>query len=251
MGKSHCEHRTGTGSTTEKRLTIPEMKNYTLFLLFFSTCLSLFAREPEKHPFWKVELAGSLNNYDAWEIEPSVTFLPIHYVGVGVGMLFTQPYQNESIGGTSTDKQFRWSNTTGHATSYFFALRPSLQFNSPKLWMGRDKDYALYLTLSPGLTLPLPANRQFSIDYFPNRPGTWTALRREQVTNEGARTVYYHLRTTLTLETDGGFLFSAGYTCSDFDLYGGSRHIVIEGQKLGLPKHKLMHSVSVSLGYRF
>lgn len=229
----------------------PIMKSYTLFLFFICTCLSLSAQQSEKRPLWKVELAGALNNYNAWEVEPSVAFLPIHYAGISLGMLFTQPYHNESIGGVSRDRQFRWNSTDDHAATYFLALRPGLQFNTPRLWMGRDKDYALYLNLSPGLTLPLPANRQFSIDYFPNHPGTWTALRREQVTNEGARTVYYHLRTALTLETDGGFLLSAGYACSDFDLYGGSRHIVIEGKKPDLPKHKLMHSVSVSVGYRF
>ena len=228
-----------------------KMKPHTLFLFFICTCLSLSAQQSEKRPYWKAELAGALNNYDAWEVEPSVTFLPIHYAGLSLGVLFTRPLQSGSTGGISKDGQFQWYSTTDHATSYFLALRPSFQFNTPKLWLGRDKDYALYLSLSPGLTLPLPANRQFSIDYIPNRPGTWTALRREQVANEGARTVYYHLRAALALEIGSGFICSAGYTCSDFDLYGGSRNLVIEGKSLKLPKHKLMHSVSVSLGYRF
>ena len=117
--------------------------------------------------------------------------------------------------------------------------------------MGRDKDYALFLTLSPGLTLPLPANRSFNIDYYPNKEGIWTALRREYVQNKGARTVYYHLRAALSLETDGGLIFSLGYTCSDFDLYGGSRNLTVEGRKLTLPAHKLMHSVSAGIGDRF
>jgi len=117
--------------------------------------------------------------------------------------------------------------------------------------VGRDKDYALYLSISPGLTLPLSANNEFNIDYYPNQTGVWTAVRREHVSNKGARTVYYHLRTAFSLEVDNGLIFSVGYTCSDFDLFGGSRNIVIEGRKIDLPKHKLMHSVSVSLGYRF
>ena len=79
----------------------------------------------------------------------------------------------------------------------------------------------------------------------------WTTIRREYIQNQGARTVYYHLRTALSLEIDGGFIFSLGYTCSDFDLYGGSRNITIEGRKLSLPAHKLMHSISIGLGYRF
>lgn len=221
------------------------------FILFNSICFALPARQREKRPLWKAELAGALNNYDAWEVEPSITFLPIPYAGIGLGLLFTQPYQDGSISGASRDQQFLWNSTTDHAANYFLALRPCLQLNTPKLWMGRDKDYALFLSLSPGLTLPLPANSEFNIDYYPNQTGAWTAIRREHVKNHGARTVYYHLRTALSLEVDNGLILSAGYTCSDFDLFGGSRNIVIEGRKMNLPKHQLMHSVSVSIGYRF
>lgn len=228
------------------------MKNKLFFFILFNcVCLALPAQQREKRPFWKVELEGALNNYDAWEVEPSITFLPIQYAGISLGLLFTQPYQDESISGVSQNQQFLWSSTTDHAASYFLALRPSLQLNTPKLWVGRDKDYALYLSISLGLTLPLSANNEFNIDYYPNQTGVWTAVRREHVSNKGARTVYYHLRTAFSLEVDNGLIFSVGYTCSDFDLFGGSRNIVIEGRKIDLPKHKLMHSVSVSLGYRF
>lgn len=237
-------------------LTLPPKKNKCmkktkLFILFICACMALPAQEKGKRPLWKVELAGALNNYDAWEVEPSVVFLPLDYVGASLGLMFIRPYHDNTPAGTSQDKQLRWSYTDDYAPSYLLALRPALQLNTPKWWVGRDKDYALYLSLSPGLTLPLPANRGFNIDYYPNKPGMWTTIRREYIQNQGARTVYYHLRTALSLEIDGGFIFSLGYTCSDFDLYGGSRNITIEGQKLSLPAHKLMHSVSISLGYRF
>ena len=182
------------------------------FILFNSMCFALPAQQREKRPLWKAELAGALNNYDAWEVEPSITFLPIPYAGIGLGLLFTQPYQDGSISGASRDQQFLWNSTTDHAANYFLALRPCLQLNTPKLWMGRDKDYALFLSLSPGLTLPLPANSEFNIDYYPNQTGAWTAIRREHVKNHGARTVYYHLRTALSLEVDNGLILSAGYT---------------------------------------
>lgn len=227
------------------------MKKHTLLILFISTCLSLSGQEREKPLHWKVELAGALNNYDAWEIEASASFLPLPYAGISLGLLFTSPYHDVNIGGISRDNQLRWQTTEEHVANHFFALRPGLVFNSPKLWLGQDKEYALYLSLSPGLTLPIPANRQFYIDYFPNKPGTWTALRTERVANEGAQQVFCHIRTALTLEIEGGLLISAGYTCSNFDLYAGSRNIVIEGKKLELPRHSLMHTVSIGIGYRF
>lgn len=148
------------------------MRRFFHCLLFLSsTCLALPAQQREKRPFWKVELAGALNNYDAWEVAPSITFLPLQYAGISLGLLFTQPYHDESISGVSQNPQFLWSSTTDHAASYFLALRPGLQLNTPKLWAGRDKDYALYLSISPGLTLPLPANSEFNIDYYPNQTG--------------------------------------------------------------------------------
>lgn len=227
------------------------MKKHTLLILFISTCLSLSGQEREKPLHWKVELLGALNNYDAWEIEASASFLPLPYAGISLGLLFTSPYHDVNIGGISRDNQLRWQTTEEHVANHFFALRPGLVFNSPKLWLGQDKEYALYLSLSPGLTIPIPANRQFYIDYFPNKPGTWTALRTERVANEGAQRVFCHIRTALTLEIEGGFLISAGYTCSNFDLYAGSRNIVIEGKKPELPRHSLMHAVSIGIGYRF
>lgn len=226
-------------------------KFFHCLLLLLSSCLALSAQEREKRPRWKAELAGALNNCDAWEVEPSVAFLPVPYAGFSAGLLFTRPYHGESPGGVSRDRQFCWSSTDNHAAAYFLALRPALLLESPKLWLGRDKDYALFLSLAPGLTVPLPANREFAIDYYPNRPGTWTAVRREHVGNKGARTVYYHLRTACSLEVDGGLILAAYYTCSDFDLFGGSRNIVVEGKKLALPRRRLMHSFGLSVGYRF
>lgn len=221
----------------------------SLFLTWI--CLSLCAQEVEQRPRWEVELAGGLSNYDAWEVEPSVTYRPFPYAGVTMGVLFTLPYDDASPGGVAQDAQFRWSLTDEDAGSHFFALRPALRLYTPRWWLGRDKDCALYLSVSPGLTIPLPANRRLSVDYFPNRGGAWTAVRREEVVNRDACTVFWHVRTALSLEVDETLVLSAGYTVSDFDLYAGSRGIMVEGHFLDFPKHRLMHAAFVSIGYRF
>lgn len=227
------------------------MKRYLFYLPFLLISPSLYAQQPDKHPLWETELAGGLNNYDAWEIEPSITFYPLHYTGITMGLLFTSPYHTNSPGGIAKDQKLRWSCTDENTTNHFFALRPALKFNTPRLWIGEDKDYALYLSVSPGLTIPLPANQTFSIDYFPNHEGVWTALRREQVKNSGGKRLYFHLRTTASFEIDNSLILSVGYVISDFDLYGGSRNITIEGERLDLPHHRLMHTAFVSIGYRF
>ena len=60
-------------------------------ILFFICLIFTFegqAQEVEKSHMWKVELSGALNNNSAWEVEPSVTYLPIPYVGITMGLLF-------------------------------------------------------------------------------------------------------------------------------------------------------------------
>ena len=220
-----------------------------IFLLY--SFASLYSQDIKDKRFWQVELSGALTSQCSWEVEPSVTFLPIDYVGLTAGLVFTSPYPSKSLGGVTLNKQFRWSETNDNSVSYFFAFRPALRFNSPKLWVGRDKDYALYISVSPGLTIPLPSDRRFTVDYYPNKQGTWSAIKREEVTNSGARKIYYNVRAALSMEIDERIVISAGYTFSDFDIYGGSRNITVEGSKLPLPKACLMHSAFVSIGVRF
>ena len=68
--------------------------------------------------------------------------------------------------------------------------------------------------------------------------------------NSGARKVYYNVRTAVSLEMDERIILSAGYTFSDFDIYGGSRNIIVESGKLPFPKACMMHSAFVSIGVR-
>ena len=223
---------------------------FSIAIFILCGFVSLYSQDMNEKRLWLVELNGALTSQSSWEVEPSVTFLPIDYVGLTAGLVFTSPYPSKSLGGVTVNKQFWWSETNDNSVSYYFAFRPALRFNSPKLWIGRDKDYALYFSVSPGLTIPLPSDRRFTIDYFPNKNGAWSAIKREEVTNSGARKVYYNVRTAVSLEMDERLVFSAGYTFSDFDIYGGSRNIIVEGGKLPLPKACMMHSAFVSIGVR-
>lgn len=224
---------------------------FSIVIFLLSGFVTLHSQDINEKRLWMAELSGALTGQSSWEVEPSVTFLPIDYVGLTAGLVFTSPYPSRSLGGIAVNKQFRWSETNDNSVSYFFAFRPALRLNSPKLWIGRDKDYALYLSVSPGLTIPLPSDRRFTIDYYPNRQGEWSAIKREEVKNSGARKLYYHVRTAVSLEMDERIVFSAGYTLSDFDIYGGSRNITVEGSKLSLPKACMMHSAFVCIGVRF
>lgn len=223
--------------------------------IFLFICLLFIAegqaQEVEKRPVWKAELAGALNNYSGWEIEPSITYLPIPYAGITMGLLFCSTISDENYSGTSKDKQWVWFSTDDHPTSHFFALRPAVQFATPSLKLGKDKDMALSFILSPGLTIPLPANQVFHVSYVPNTHGVWIPQKFDHVRNQGGRSVFYHIKGMFTLELDDQYTLSAGYTFSDFDIYSGGRNISVEGEKLTMPKFRFMHSFFISLGYRF
>ena len=131
------------------------------------------------------------------------------------------------------------------------ALRPSVRLSTPVWWVGRDRDCGLSLALSPGLTLPLPPNRTLQIDYFPNQAGAWTAIRSERVKNHGARWLSAHAQIALCAMIGEHLRVSVGYTCSGFDPYENVRYITVEGQRLDIERHKLMHSASLAVGICF
>ena len=42
-----------------------------------------------------------------------------------------------------------------------------------------------------------------------------------------------------------------GYTTSNYDLYGGSRKMIVEGQKIELPRKKQAETIFIGLTYDF
>ena len=126
-------------------------------ILFFICLIFTFggqAQEEEKSHMWKVELSGALNNNSALEVEPSVTYLPIPYVGITMGLLFCNTIEKDSYTGFSRDNQWFWDSDESNPGCHFFALRPAIQLVTPAFKFGKDKDTGLSLVVSPGLTIP-------------------------------------------------------------------------------------------------
>ena len=87
--------------------------------------------------------------------------------------------------------------------------------------------------------------------YFPNQAGAWTAIRSERVKNHGARWLSAHAQIALCAMIGEHLRVSVGYTCSGFDPYENVRYITVEGQRLDIERHKLMHSASLAVGICF
>ncbi|MCS3324493.1 hypothetical protein NXV53_07570 [Bacteroides faecis] len=75
------------------------MKTTTLLFICLLLTVGGQAQEAEKRPVWKVELAGALNNYSAWEVEPTITYLPIPYAGITMGVPFLQHHRRRKLFG--------------------------------------------------------------------------------------------------------------------------------------------------------
>lgn len=200
---------------------------------------------------WYCDLSGAFNNHSFWEVEPSITYLPTSYAGVSLGLLFCGPLEKESLGGTSKDGKWRWFSDSDTPAHYSLALRPALRFVTPGIALNRSGDTKLSLALSPGITLPLPPNQSIHTEYFPNEPGTWVPYRTERVSGRASRTLYFQLKSALTLELEERYVLSAGYSFSDFDPYGGHRQTEVEGKRLNLPRRRHLHTLFVSLGCYF
>ena len=96
------------------------------FLYLFDLYLWGTGARGRKIPYVEVELSGALNNNSAWEVEPSVTYLPIPYVGITMGLLFCNTIEKDSYTGFSRDNQWFWdSDESNPAVISLRYVRPS------------------------------------------------------------------------------------------------------------------------------
>lgn len=107
---------------------------YILIFIFSSIGTSIYAQEKGTVKYWKVELMGAVNTYDGWEIEPSVTYQPVRYIGLTMGLLFCNPINESGFIGESQDKQWYWSAVDDDNGSYL--LPCALPSYSPHLLYG-------------------------------------------------------------------------------------------------------------------
>jgi hypothetical protein len=81
---------------------------------------------------------------------------------------------------------------------------------------------SLYCLLEPGIYLSPFANRSIRVEY----PGE-TELRK--YTNHGGQSLYWFANNLLCYELDEPLRFYVGCTLSNYDQFGSSRNILIEG----------------------
>ena len=63
-----------------------------IFVIILLICSLSVYGQTEKRPLWKIQLEGALDNYNRWEVEPSVTFQPFKYAGIGISFLLAKAW---------------------------------------------------------------------------------------------------------------------------------------------------------------
>lgn len=224
-------------------------------LIWIILCILIFQTkilaQNNKQTHFEATLNAGINNSMGWELEPEFFYTPFRYWGIGAGVAYTGMIGEESHGGRSVDGRLLWILNEEHPW-YPFTFRLKMKISTPKFFGGVTRDGRFSFSLYPGLIIPFPLNPVYQVDYIPNVDQfTGPPVKIGTVKGSGARMVYYSVKLQLNYYIDSNFYLSAGYTLSDYDLYGGMRRLEIEGKKLELKPKTLMHLFTLGATFCF
>lgn len=190
-----------------------------------------------------------LNNEQAWQLEPSVSWLFHKNLGVALGLELTSQYSQPSrqtiIDGqeaelTDNERDIRW-----------IILKPSFVLKSPTIWKGTDDDYRLWVQAEPGLSLACPFRNSLTYEIKEFAGSVSQTVDYRRFPNKGLRWFYWNARVSVNFAIDH-FIIRGGYYLSNLDYYSGQRNVTLaNGQKFQVPKRELSQSVFLSIGYLF
>lgn len=208
------------------------------------------AKEEEAFRRWEFALSGGLNNNYSWEVEPAFTFFVCRYVGITGGVNFTGQFYDEYYSG-SAPGNMRWYIGSDESNVKRILFRPALRLRTPNINRWGDRDLKVTFNMEPGAYMVVPANETLRVGYENEKHPT-PALHTEDVTNLNGDWLYWNVRSFVQIEVES-WVFSAGYTISNYDVYGGRRNLVIERKPLNdmLWKKKMTHSFFLSIGIQF
>lgn len=222
-----------------------------LALLLILTTFPVRGANEEKRPAWQATLSGGLylNNEQAWQIEPAVTWYFHKYIGVSAGIEFTSQYNQPSrmttIGG------YEASLTDNNRNASWMIFKPSAVFRSPAIWKSDDDYYRLWLQAEPGISLATPFHNSLTYEIIEFNGAVGHVVDYRKFPNKDLEWFYWNAKASVNLAIDR-FILGAGYGISNLDYYSGRRNVILaDGQKFRVPKKELSQSIFLSLGYTF
>ncbi len=218
-------------------------------LLSWCATVGLYAQDDK--PTFTADLYGGiyLNNEQAWQLEPSVSWLFHKYLGVALGLELTgqynQPSRQTTIDGqeaelTDNERNIRW-----------VIFKPSVILKSPTVWESADHDYRLWFQVEPGLSLACPFRNSLTYEIKEFAGAVSQTVDYRRFPNKDLQWFYWNARASVNFAI-GRFILRGGYSLSNLDYYSGRRNITLaNGQKFHVPKRELSQSVFLSIGYSF
>lgn len=218
-------------------------------LLSWCATVGLYAQDDK--PTFTADLYGGiyLNNEQAWQLEPSVSWLFHKYLGVALGLELTgqynQPSRQTTIDGqeaelTDNERNIRW-----------VIFKPSVILKSPTVWESADHDYRLWFQVEPGLSLACPFRNSLTYEIKEFAGAVSPTVDYRRFPNKDLQWFYWNARASVNFAI-GRFILRGGYSLSNLDYYSGRRNITLaNGQKFHVPKRELSQSVFLSIGYSF
>lgn len=224
-------------------------------LIWVTLCIVIFQNkllaQDKKQTHFEVSLNAGVNNSMGWELEPEFFYTPCRYWGIGAGLTYTGIIGKESYEGKSADGRLLWI-LDEERPWYPFTFRLKMKLATPKIRVGAMRDGRFSFSFYPGLILPFPSNPVYQVNYIPNVDQfSGAPVKIGMVKGSGARMVYYSMKVQLNYYMDSNFYLSAGYTLSDYDLYGSMRRLEIEGKKLDLKPKTFMHLFTLGATFCF
>jgi hypothetical protein len=172
------------------------------------------------------------------------------YIGLTAGLnLMTQMFDNTHYNNNGARQ---WVVADGSEKAVACLFRPALRLRYPLF--REDGENIIYFNIEPGAFINLAPNSTVRFDLIDNRnpASRHHPLASKRITNEGGRVFFYHVKGYVSIDFDD-WMVSAGFACSDFDLYSGWRNIKIEGISVNemIWSKRTTRTLFVSLSYYF
>ncbi len=226
-------------------------KCWIILVVLISYCIPINTYAKYDKSVFTADLYGGiyLNNEQAWQIEPSVSWNFHKYLGLSFGLELTRQYNQPG----------RQTIIDGHEAELadnernigWVIFKPSLAIKTPALWKSSDNNYRLWIQAEPGLSLACPFRNSLTYEIKKISGGIGQTVDYRKFSNKGLKWFYWNARASVCFAVDR-FVFKAGYYISNLDYYSGRRNVTLaNGQKYYVPKKECSQSIFLSIGYAF
>ncbi len=215
------------------------MKKYSVIIAALILFCPTFVYAQKSKSVFTADLYGGIyiNNGQAWQIEPSISWNFYKYLGLTFGVELTRQY-NQPSRQTVIDG-YEAELVDNERNIGWVIFKPSLTIKTPAVWKSPDGNYRLWVQVEPGLSLACPFQNSLTYEIKNILGGIGQTVDYRKFPNQGLRWFYWNARTSVCFAVDR-FVFRGGYYISNLDYYSGRRNITLaNGNKYYVPKKEL------------